>query len=258
MAAAQPRTPWGGAPAKLIRKTPLVEEVPGVHLAVYTLTFQNPPNVHSLGCRIDFGDVVKVCVPGYKPKSYSMSAMRPGEFDITFKVYPNGRASGYLDSIKVGETIDVFVKGQKTRNPGSRVGLIAYGVGITEILPMAAAELSKPEAQSVILLWASRRVGDTFWHGQLNNLKTKYGDKFEFITILSREEGEGSLHGRVTANVLSSVFVNRWGIEPGGNNYEERAHVRFLAIGTKEMMRATDLMFESLGFTMMDHYLLLK
>ena len=39
----------------------------------------------SLGVSIEKGDVVKVAVPNYKPKSYSMSAARRGEFDITFK-----------------------------------------------------------------------------------------------------------------------------------------------------------------------------
>ena len=101
-----------------------MEGIPGVRLPVYTLTFQNPPSTSAsgLGCRMDLGDVVKVCVPHYKPKSYSMSAERTAdrEFDITVKVYPKGRASGYLDSIQIGETIDVYCKAShKSRHPGS-------------------------------------------------------------------------------------------------------------------------------------------
>merc|ERR1712206_51466 len=95
--------------------------------------------------RIDMGDVVKMVIPGYKPKSYSVSAMRPGEFDVTFKVYPNGRASGFLDRLQVGDTIGSFGmrKGKTRQAPkdGGIVGLIAYGVGITEAWPMAKAEL---------------------------------------------------------------------------------------------------------------------
>ena len=87
------KTMMGAQPATLLRKTTLVEEAEG-RLPVHTLTFANPPGVGSLGVRMDVGDVVKVVVPGYKPKSYSMSDERPGEFDITVKVYPNGRASG--------------------------------------------------------------------------------------------------------------------------------------------------------------------
>lgn len=76
-------------------------------LPVYTLTFESPPSL-SNAVRIDCGDVVKVVVPNFKPKSYSMSAERPGEFDITVKVYPGGVCSGYLDSVQVGESISAF------------------------------------------------------------------------------------------------------------------------------------------------------
>ena len=76
-------------------------------MPVYTLTFETPPSL-SNAVRIDCGDVVKVVVPNFKPKSYSMSAERPGEFDITVKVYPGGVCSGYLDSVQVGENISAF------------------------------------------------------------------------------------------------------------------------------------------------------
>jgi hypothetical protein len=52
--------------------------------------------------RMDMGDVVKMVIPGYKPKSYFVTALRDAEFDITIKVYPNGRASGFLT---VGDSI---------------------------------------------------------------------------------------------------------------------------------------------------------
>ena len=96
-----------GEPAELLRKVCHVEAVRGAtssaeweRLSVFTLTFATPPSL-SNAVRIDCGDVIKVVVPGFKPKSYSMSAERPGEFDITFKAYPNGVCSGYLDSLKV-------------------------------------------------------------------------------------------------------------------------------------------------------------
>ena len=135
-------------------------------LPVRTLTFACPnqsQEMPSLGCRIDCGDVVKVVIPEHKPKSYSMSAARPGEFDITFKVYPGGRCSGYLESVKVGESVLAFAKGKKKRNLGvgiTHVGVVAFGVGITEGLPIAEAELLRGEAERVHLVWAARTHED--------------------------------------------------------------------------------------------------
>eukprot|EP00966_Prymnesium_polylepis_P302798 6995036-Prymnesium_polylepis.1 len=207
---------WGGQPARLLQKVCHVEAIRGPtsspeweRLPVYTLTFATPSSMCNT-VRIDCGDVVKIVVPNFKPKSYSMSAERPGEFDITFKRYPDGVCSGYLDDIKIGEDITVFKMGSKQRQPGSHVGLIAFGVGITEALPVAAAELAKPEAQQVRLLWATKTYGDLFWHEEITALRAAHPQRFTVETILSREQRKGSLHGRCSSEVLAAVFDEAW------------------------------------------------
>jgi hypothetical protein len=63
-----------------------------------------------------------------------MSACRETEFGVTVKVYPNGRASGFLDRFQVGEETGTFgMSTGRRRNAGEGdfVGIIAYGVGIT-------------------------------------------------------------------------------------------------------------------------------
>lgn len=164
-------------------------------------------------------------------------------------MYPGGRASGFLDRCPIGGSIDVFGLGKgKQRTPGSRVGFIAYGVGITEALPIAASELDQPEVDSVVLLWASRTWGDVFWHAQIAELKEKFGERFQVRTILSREQREGSLQGRVNPQILSEVFDGCWGTGPGGSNEGEREGVRFLSVGTKQMMKDTDKMLGKIGY----------
>ena len=283
----------GGKPAVLLRKETLVVGAKG-RLAVHTCTFKVPEGGQDLGVDIAVGDVVKVVVPGYKPKSYSMSSKRPllGEFDITFKVYPGGRASPYLDSIKVGEFINVFPMGNKQRQHGGLVGVVAFGVGITEALPIARAELeAATDAQQVLLLWASRTAQETFWHSQFAELKAKHGVRFKVVTILSREKQhqdpnclecgdrgqsstagagagvgagagadmgihEAALHGRIDDKVLQTVFDEHWGTSIGGENECARKEVRFLPVGTKDMMRQTEVLLAKIGYPMPEHALL--
>lgn len=241
----------GSGPAQLIRKATIVEA--GVdRLPVHTLTFANPVGMGSIGVRMDFGDVIKVVVPGYKPKSYSMSDERAGEFDITFKVYPNGRASGYLDRIPIGGEIEVFRKGSNRRQPGRCVSLVAFGVGITEALPITAAELSKPEAEHVHLIWASRTFADTFWSDKIANLKEKYGSRFDVSIVLSREEREGCHYGRITTEKLNSLLRGAWANVADFNPSD----CRFVTVGTKEMMREAEAMIAELGWPMPEHSLL--
>jgi len=251
--------PWyTGVPTTLLKKTTLIPATPD-HLPVYTLTFAIPHNATFTGrakphaeVRIDLGDVVKMVIPNYKPKSYSMSALRldAGEFDITLKVYPNGRASGFLDRLQIGEEMNTFgISAKRTRQPGAYVGIVAYGVGMTEGLPIAKAELEKGDAQRVVLLWASRTWEDTFWHDELTALTTQYPETFQVVHILSREEREGCLHGRINPEVLHQVF------QPTGF---DRAQARFLSVGTKDMMRMTDGYFATNQYDMPKHHLIPK
>jgi ring-1,2-phenylacetyl-CoA epoxidase subunit PaaE len=221
--------------------------------------------------RIDHGDVVNVCVPeDFEPKlkthyshsfypqaqPYSMPAERPGEFDITFKVYPGGRCSGYLDSVPVGDTVEVFKGGALQRRPGKYVGIIAYGVGITTAFPVAEAELEKPDAEHVKLLWASKTIRDMFWHEQLSAACRRYPGRFSIATILSRERREDSLHGRINDKTLSDVFDASWRTAHGQENEADRDQVRFLVIGTQNMIRDTNTMLKNLGYPWLRHSLL--
>ena len=110
-------------------------------------------------------------------------------------------------------------------------------------MPIAADELAKPEAQKVGLLWASKTAGDTFWHDQLTALSADHPERFRHTPIFSREQRPGALHGRVNASVLAAVFDQAWGLDDEG-----RTGVRFLSVGTKQMMRETDEMLSSLGY----------
>lgn len=261
------QTPWWmGVPTKLIKKTTLIAGTCNAEvlsttstssLPVYTLTFEIPNDGNFSGraiphklVRMDLGDVVKMVIPGYKPKSYSMSAMRPGEFDITLKVYPNGRASGFLDSLQVGDTIGSFGmrkgKARQATTEGDFVGLIAYGIGITEAWPIAKTELEQHRSK-VVLLWASRTKSDTIWNDEIEDYKRKYPNQLRVVNIFSREQVDGSLHGRIDPDILSRVFKKE---------NDAKGKPRFLSVGTKSMMEMTDQMLAEIGFPMPEYALL--
>jgi len=240
-------------PCTLLRKTTLVEaDLQGEHLPVRTFTFSSPrippeddnARWDPMTVELSHGEVVKVDTDIKKPTSYSISDKRPdvGEFDLTIKIYEGARVGGLLDALKPGETVGMWKKPSSNRvQAGTHVGLIAFGVGITEILPVAESQLSSPGVQSVVVLWASRTRGDTFWEDRIAALKAKHGDRFELVHALSREKAPGAMYGRVSVPMMRQVFVDRWGaVDPAG--------MRFLSVGTKQMMRGTREMLEEMGF----------
>jgi len=296
-----------GIPMKLLRKTTMVEACDEPErLPVYTLTFEIPPPLtdddddddddptskkmkaiqkHHSEIRIELGDVIKMVIPNYKPKSYSVSDLRveDNELDVTVKVYPNGRASGFLDRLQIGDTIRSFGKSanryrnhhhhhhheEENYNNGEHICIIVYGVGITEGLPVARKELERmariekdgcdsSSSSKVTILWAGRTMDDTFWHDQIDDLKEKYGkNKFEIFYLCSREKEEDEekfIRGRVNQTVFKEVF------HLSGNNEEKEKNPKhlFLSVGTKEMMKMTYDMLSSMGYPSPEYQLIPK
>merc|ERR1711865_144653 len=243
------------APATVVNKSTLVSGNSQGSLPVHTLTLALPAGVH-LGARVDLGDVLKVVVPGWKPMDYSISAEDPkaNTFDITFKVYPGGRTSErYLNKLRVGDSAQVFCMGpfERSAGPVTHVGVIALGVGITEALPIAHAELLRGDTKRVTLLWASRTRDDTFWEDRLEQMAAEHGERFKFVQIFSQEQQEGALRGRINTDVLKHVFLQDW--------FPDQAYwkgVRFLTVGTEQMKDDVHAMLEVLGYSMPAHSLL--
>jgi NAD(P)H-flavin reductase len=239
--------------------------------------------VHPSCLRLDLGDVMKVVIPQYKAKSYSVSALRHNEFDITFKVYPNGRASGYLDRLQMDDTIFTFglskgrVRNDDTTTTATmtHVGIIAYGVGITEAWPMAKAELehvSPSSTKTVTLIWAARTRADTFWHDEIQQYQRRQPPPpsdpcpnptqvvFTMHYIFSRDDTDpNSFKGHINANLLTRIFCSDWKEKKKNIDTAAIRFVpRFLSVGTKEMMAQTDELLASIGYPMPEYALLLK
>eukprot|EP00927_Polykrikos_kofoidii_P069355 TRINITY_DN64801_c0_g1_i1.p1 TRINITY_DN64801_c0_g1~~TRINITY_DN64801_c0_g1_i1.p1 ORF type:complete len:336 (-),score=30.72 TRINITY_DN64801_c0_g1_i1:111-1091(-) len=233
---------------RLLSKSTLVESAEG-RLAVRRFTFALPEGSDDLGLDLSRGEYVKVRAAGVIPRSrsYSPVAARPGEFDLMVKIYPphavpnaiNGMArragvSSSLDSLNLGDF--AYVSGpfpvplsRVVRDAGKRVGLIAYGIGITEALTVARGELARGDAGEVVLLWALREIDECFVQPELQILEAS-GLKVHYH--YSRE------HGRLDTKRLHIAFpwADQQGIEQ-----------RFLVVGTKRMMRDTHRMLAEAG-----------
>ncbi|CAE7036947.1 cyb5r1 [Symbiodinium sp. CCMP2592] len=165
-------------------------------------------------------------------------------FDLIIRVYRNGTVSRWLDSVTPGTAVELTPFPPKLpanrRNPGPRVGLVAYGVGITELYWTAVEELKDPKVEQVVLLYATRTLDEQAVYGpELDELAQKE-PRFRLVRLLSRECSPVALSGRVNATLLSDVFP--WSHE------QWRSTARFTAAGSKEMMTATYEWLAELGY----------
>jgi len=123
------------------------------------------------------------------------------------------------------------------------VALIAFGIGITEVAPVALSELKDLQVKQVRILWATKTWSDVDWvwsdseehqdmvhHFFRQQQEGTYGTRLQLTHILSQEERSGCLRGRVSANVLRQVFLD---------DQFPRKDLRFLAVGTTAMIDST-------------------
>ncbi|CAE7254935.1 CBR1 [Symbiodinium sp. CCMP2592] len=180
----------------------------------------------------------------YSPPS---EPCRPdGTFELIVRVYESGNVSRFLGSLQVGETADMCWPFPSPlipdrRNAGTHVGLVAYGVGITELFRVAINELGDPAVQEVLLLYSTRTAEDQQVLGrELEELALKE-KRFRLLRAVSRERVPGMLHGRADASMLREVFLP-WATGP------DRSNARFLPAGSKDMILLAHKCLVDLGF----------
>lgn len=219
------------------------------------------PNEDLASCDLGRGDIVKLCWQwqiGQIPRSYNPlfggvggSSSDLDTFDLVVKIYGDrDGAAAWLDKVKVGETVRMsgpfpqFPEIRTRNEGGSEVGIVCYGVAITEAIAVADAELRREDVKQVALLWANRKRDDRSLVDELLILNRQHPSRLMVKQIFSEESG-GDLHGHVNADILRDVF-----------SFTEQANVRFHVVGSKKMYNDTWAMLESSGYSHQENELL--
>ncbi|KAL3931967.1 MAG: hypothetical protein SGBAC_011068 [Bacillariaceae sp.] len=250
--------------ATLIKTTTLVPEVPGKICPVKTFTFRLDgfPSLNiAEHVRLDRGDTMKLYLQdeqrNWTFKSYSPTdTSRPGEIDVTVKLYPDGQNGKMLQALKADEHI--YMAGpwkRKHRLPASHAYLIAFGIGITEIYPVAKQLVS--DGVPTTVLYANRYREDVCYRDELDQMSSDSNGLFQVKYMYSRGADESlesnEFSGRLdSAKVLQDVM----GLNKNAKATPGSIPPRFLAIGSKPMMRQAWTTLSDLGYSQSQYELL--
>ncbi len=177
------------------------------------LTFEVPDELHEtfafepgqhVVIGLDGGDDVTA-----ERRTYSLcSAPGTNTWQIAVKRLPGGAFSETrLASLQPGDTIDVMAPTGSfgPRTDHAHTGLIAAGSGITPVLSIARATLSR--GGTVTLLYASRNEQAVMFLDELADLKDSHRDRFHLIHVFSRQQTESELlSGRLDGDRLKRIF----------------------------------------------------
>jgi len=132
-----------------------------------------------------------------------------GYVDFVIKVYPEGKMSQAMDSLKVGETMEF--KGPKglfsmeQHGSASKIGMIAGGTGITPMFQVAMAFLKDSNNTAEFsLLFANVTEEDILLRDELDDLAKRFPKTFKVYYVLDKPPRSGWKGGSgfITADMI--------------------------------------------------------
>ncbi|MFD7085146.1 2Fe-2S iron-sulfur cluster-binding protein [Streptomyces sp. NPDC002181] len=150
-----------------------------------------------------------ICSPAPDPAGPGPAALRVG-----VRLVEGGEFSTFAHKeIAAGDVLDVMVPaGRFVLEPaaapaGGHYAAIVGGSGITPVLSIAASVLAaRPDAR-FCLVRSDRTAASTMFLDEVADLKDRFPDRFQLVTVLSREEQEAGLpSGRLDEERLKALL----------------------------------------------------
>ena len=146
-------------------------------------------------------------------RSYSIcSAPFENELRIAVKKVDGGKFSSYANTVlKKNDVLDVLPPTGKfnttlLQENEKKYVAFAAGSGITPIISLIKATLKTEAKSSFTLVYSNRSRGSIIFFEQLEGLKNKFVERFNFIHLLSREKTEAPINfGRIDTEKLDQL-----------------------------------------------------
>lgn len=185
-----------------------------------TLTFEVPaalrgeyrhaPGQHLALRRIVDGTEIRrtysICSPAPDPRA----AGEPRELRVAVRVVEGGAFSTYAHKeIVVGDELEVMTPaGRFTLDPApGRYAAVVGGSGITPVLSIVTTLLEREPGARFCLIRSDRTAASTMFLDEVADLKDRWPDRFQLVTVLSREEQQAGLDsGRLDEERLTRLL----------------------------------------------------
>ncbi|GAA3393561.1 2Fe-2S iron-sulfur cluster-binding protein [Streptomyces roseoviridis] len=129
---------------------------------------------------------------------------------VGIRLVDGGEFSTYaLKELAVGHTVEVMEPTGRftlTPRPGHFAAVVG-GSGITPVLSMAATLLAREPEARFCLVRSDRTAASTMFLDEVADLKDRFPDRFQLVTVLSREEQQAGLpSGRLDRERLTTLL----------------------------------------------------
>lgn len=171
--------------------------------------YRHEPGQHlALRRTVDGADIRRtysICSPAPAP-----GADGPRTLRIGVRLVEGGRFSTYaLKEIAVGDEVQVMTPaGRFTLRPAPGLyAAVVGGSGITPVLSIVTTLLEREPEARFCLVRSDRTAASTMFLEEVADLKDRFPERFQLVTVLSREEQQAGLpSGRLDRERLSALL----------------------------------------------------
>ena len=143
--------------------------------------------------------------------------------EVYFDKVPGGKVSNGLAALKPGDTLEIaqpcvgfFVLSQVPE--AKHLWMMSTGTGIGPYLSMLKTDEAWQRFEKIILVHAVPHANELCYADLIQSFADAHPDKFQFIPIVSREDHDGALKGRIPALIENGVLEARAGMEISKEN----------------------------------------
>ena len=159
---------------------------------------------------------------------------------------PNGPLSTALQKLDNGAQINVGSTGNgflilEEIPSVDNIWMLATGTAIGPYLSILKTDESWSKFKKVILVHAVRYSKELTYQETIKEISDKYGDRFIYITYVSRENTEQSIKGRIPNSIAKNELQKKAGVEMN----PKETHV--MLCGNPDMVKDTTLALKKIG-----------
>jgi ferredoxin--NADP+ reductase len=148
---------------------------------------------------------------GHLHRPYSVASPHGETLEFFIVLVEDGKLTPHLWKMEPGDKVDVSLKAAGSFTLGhspdaSVLWLVATGTGLAPYIAMLRTEEPWKRYSKIVVVHGVRHGTDLAYQQELSDYKQRYGDRFHWIPVVSREDWEGALRGRITNCITNGTL----------------------------------------------------
>ncbi len=145
---------------------------------------------------------------GHVHRPYSVASPHGPTLEFFIVLVEDGKLTPHLWNMQVGDAIDISGKAAGSFTLGhcpdaSVLWLIGTGTGLAPYIAMLRTEAPWQRYKKIVVVHGVRHASDLAYQQELAFYKERFGARFDCIPVVSRQQVDGALTGRITTCITN-------------------------------------------------------